>query len=123
MLSTPNVLRSCKILKMPPRETKICINYKVLTIKVTKCCQFSSVKDFLAIRKFKQAKKNSKNHSKMQKFIAITLAAASQAQIFVNHTDISFEEGPEERKFSHIVKMVYSQITTAHSSKTISKMM
>ena len=62
----------------------------------------------------------------MQKLFAITLAASSQAQLLVNLTEpeISFgDESPlEERKFSHIVKMVYSQINTAHSSKDISKM-
>jgi len=61
----------------------------------------------------------------MQKFITLALAATSHAQS-VSDSGISFgspTESPiEERKFSHIVKMVYSQITTAHSSKTISKM-
>jgi len=52
----------------------------------------------------------------MQKFLPIALLTAKAfAQ---NSTD----ESPELKKFSHIVKMVVTQITTAHESKTISKM-
>lgn len=52
----------------------------------------------------------------MQKFLPIALLTAKAfAQ---NSTD----ESPELKKFSHIVKMVVTQITTAHDSKTISKM-
>lgn len=51
----------------------------------------------------------------MQKFLPIVfLTAKTFAQ--------NFTESVEEKKFSHIVKMVVTQITTAHDSKTISKM-
>jgi len=52
----------------------------------------------------------------MQKFV--TLALLTAKALAQNETSDEIEE----RKFSHIVKMAYSQITTTHQLKTISKM-
>merc|ERR1711881_530923 len=51
---------------------------------------------------------------KMYKFLVAAIAAKDI---------VAQEAGPEARKYSHIVKMVVSQITTQHDSKTVNKML
>ena len=56
----------------------------------------------------------------MQKFLSLALLTARA--FGQNSTSDDEFDTPELKKFSHIVKMVLTQITTSHDSKTISKM-
>ena len=52
----------------------------------------------------------------------LTLALLTAKTVFSQNEAFDDSLTIEERKFSHIVKMAYSQLTTTHSLKTISKM-